>query len=176
MIKPEKVVKTVSQETFYPSVIEPSFGVGRILYAIFEHSYRERTDLEEVRKYFWFPPRLAPVKCCILPLSKNAEFDPVVSQVKVLMKQKGLSVEVDDSSSTIGRRYARCDEVGIPFGVTVDFQSIQDNTVTLRESESMAQVRISVEAVPRVLKHLVSGRIQWEAVTQQYPRFQTESN
>lgn len=144
MISPAKVNTKISQETFYPSVIEPSFGIGRILYALMEHSYNVRADVEDKRAYLDLPAKVAPIKVSLLPLSSNEVFVPYLLELKQMLTRVGLSNDIDDSSQSIGRRYARKDEIGIPFAVTVDFQTIEDRTVTLREVKSMGQVRIHV--------------------------------
>lgn len=176
MVAPVKATKTINQDVFYPSVIEPSFGVGRIIYAILEHAFRERTNVKEVRNYLSLPPIISPVKCCVLPLSKNLEFDPFVAQLRDLVKRKRLSCEVDDSSTTIGKKYARCDEIGIPFAVTIDFQTVSDHTVTLRETLSMTQVRLPLDHAAKVLQKLIYSELTWENVQGTYPAFSTDPN
>lgn len=171
MAAPVDSTKTVTQEVFYPSVIEPSFGIGRIIYSILEHAYRERESLQEVRSFLCLSPSIAPVKCCVLPLSKNEAFDGPVALLKEAIKRKGLSCEVDSSSSTIGKRYARCDEIGIPFAVTIDFQTQSDNTATLRESVNMTQVRLPVADVAKVIRKLIDKELTWENISQRYPVF-----
>ena len=173
MASPIDSKKTVTQEVFYPSVIEPSFGIGRIIYMILEHAYRERENLQEVRSFLCINPCVAPIKCCVLPLSKNEAFEAAVSQLKENIKKKGLSCEVDSSGSTIGKRYARCDEIGIPYAVTVDFQTASDNTVTLREAINMTQVRIPIADVAKTIRKLVDRSINWESVSSRYPVFTT---
>lgn len=176
MIAPVDSKKTINQEVFYPSVIEPSFGIGRILYSVLEHAYRERENLQEARNFLCLSPTVAPIKCCVLPLSKNDLFDSSVAQLKESIKRKGLSCEVDSSSSTIGKRYARCDEVGIPFAVTVDFQTTSDNTVTLREAIGMTQVRMPLPDVAKIIRKLVNKTITWENITGRYPTFSANNN
>ena len=171
MIAPVNSKKTITQEVFYPSVIEPSFGIGRIIYSVLEHAYRERENMQEARSFLNLKPVVAPTKCCLLPLSKNDVFDAPVNSLKEQIKKKGLSCEVDASSSTIGKRYARCDEVGIPFAVTVDFQTTSDGTVTLREAAGMSQVRIPMADVAKVLRKLISGNLDWQTVASRYPSF-----
>lgn len=176
MLNPSNNKKTITQEVFYPSVIEPSFGIGRILYSLLEHAYRERENLQESRSFLNLSPLVAPIKCCVLPLSKNEAFDAPVSQLKESIKKKGLSCEVDSSSSTIGKRYARCDEVGIPFAITVDFQTVSDATVTLREAVGMTQVRLPITEAAKVVNKLVRGDYLWDAVVNRYPAFVANSN
>lgn len=89
-------------------------------------------------------PLVAPYKCVILPISPNKELDGIVSSVKDALNKNQLSHRIDESSISIGKRYARTDELGIPFAITVDFDSVKDNTVTLRDLPSMTQVRLPV--------------------------------
>lgn len=175
MVRFTKETVKVSERTYVPGVIEPSFGVGRILYSVFEHTFRSRgIENQEERCYLALPPRLAPIKCSILPLSANAAFEPHLLSLKRDISNAGLSSKIDSSGVTVGKRYARTDEIGIPFGVTVDFQSLKDNTVTLRERDSMAQIRIPMYDVAEVLRSLVEGHKQWEEVADAYPPFTSQ--
>jgi glycyl-tRNA synthetase len=132
--------RTIFEQKYTPGVIEPSFGIGRILYAVLEHSFSQRTGSEQ-RCVMSFKPAVAPVKVGVYKLmSNNTAFDPIVQQLNEGLLSANISTRVDSSSGSVGRRYARSDELGIPFGVTVDFQSLLDNTVTLRDRDSMAQV------------------------------------
>jgi len=99
-----------------PNVIEPSFGIGRILYSLLEHSYWNRAD-DVNRAVLSLPPTVAP----IVPLSSNAEFKPLVTKVSGKLRALGVASRVDDSNASIGKRYARNDELGTPFGITLDF-------------------------------------------------------
>ena len=105
---------------FVPNVIEPSFGIGRILYSLLEHSYWNRAD-DVNRAVLSLPPTVAPIKCLIVPLSSNAEFKPLVTKVSGKLRALGVASRVDDSNASIGKRYARNDELGTPFGITLDF-------------------------------------------------------
>ncbi|KAL1936166.1 hypothetical protein VTP01DRAFT_300 [Rhizomucor pusillus] len=136
---------------YTPNVIEPSFGIGRILYALLEHSWWVRED-DEARNVLSFPTIVAPFKCCILPLSGNAQFEPFVRKYSRILRQNGVSTRTDDSKASIGRRYARNDELGIPYAITIDFQTVEDNTVTLRERDSTKQIRDTFENILKILK------------------------
>ncbi|KAI6196459.1 Diadenosine tetraphosphate synthetase [Aphelenchoides besseyi] len=163
-------------EEITPSVVEPSFGIGRIMYVVLEHSFRQREG-DEQRNYLELPPLIAPVKCSVLPISAAKNLEPLVQSVREQLTEYGLSFKVDDSVSSIGRRYARTDEIGIPFGVTVDFESEQKpHTVTLRHAPSMEQVRMKIEEVGPVVAKLVSGKSNWTDVTNQFPRFTAAQN
>eukprot|EP00737_Agarophyton_chilense_P000527 gb/GEZJ01000588.1/.p2 GENE.gb/GEZJ01000588.1/~~gb/GEZJ01000588.1/.p2 ORF type:complete len:735 (+),score=108.31 gb/GEZJ01000588.1/:111-2207(+) len=168
--------KSVSGRSFYPSVIEPSFGIGRLLCCLWEHSYYVRegeteADGQAVRAVLGLPACVAAVKCAVLPLSKNAAFDVVVEQVRAALSEGGLLCRVDDSGISIGRRYARADEMGTPFGITVDFQSVEDGTVTLRERDSTRQVRAGVGDAVAAVTDLVRGARAWADVQRSLPAF-----
>ncbi|KAL0090922.1 glycyl-tRNA synthetase [Phycomyces blakesleeanus] len=136
---------------YTPNVIEPSFGIGRILYSLLEHSWWVRGD-DEARNVLSFPSIVAPFKCCLLPLSGNAAFDPFVYKFSRELRKNGISTRTDDSKASIGRRYARNDELGIPYAVTIDFQTVEDGTVTLRYRDSTEQIRDTFENIVKLIK------------------------
>ncbi|KNC46999.1 glycyl-tRNA synthetase [Thecamonas trahens ATCC 50062] len=166
------VTKRVSGESYTPAVIEPSFGIGRILYSVLEHTFYTRPD-DEARAVLGFPIGIAPIKVALLPLSANAAFDPALADIRVLLEKARITFKVDASGAQIGRRYARSDEVGIPLAITVDFQTVDDNTVTLRERDSMTQVRASVADVVAAVGSLVMGLKSWETIRSELPHFST---
>ena len=142
ILQVKRYQKTLHVEEFVPSVIEPSFGIGRIMYCIWEHNFVVR---DAQRTYLSLPPVITPYKCSVLPLSTNDEFKPFIRKLSSLLTNSGISHKVDDSSGSIGRRYARTDEISVPFAITVDFDSLKEpNSVTLRERDSMQQIRINV--------------------------------
>ncbi|XP_054478568.1 glycine--tRNA ligase [Anoplopoma fimbria] len=173
MVSVKRFQKTLHVEEFVPNVIEPSFGIGRIMYSIFEHSFRIRQG-DEQRTYFSFPATVAPYKCSILPLSQNQEFTPFVQQLSEAMTKNGVSYKVDDSSGSIGRRYARSDEIGVAFGITVDFDTVNKtpHTATLRDRDSMRQIRAEVAELPGMVRDLANGTLTWAEVEKKYPVFE----
>ena len=174
MIKVERYSKTVHVEELVPSVVEPSFGIGRIMYAIFEHTFQVREGSEQ-RTYFALPPVVAPYKCSVLPLSRNDEFVPLVKSLSKQLTNSDVAHKVDDSAGSIGRRYARTDQVAVPYGVTIDFDSLKEgSTVTLRERDSMQQVRLPSENVAHVIKDLANGKMTWSEVEAKYPKFEQQ--
>lgn len=174
LISVKKTQKTVHVEEIIPSVIEPSFGIGRILYCILEHNFKMREG-DEQRTYFSLPPSVAPMKCAVLPLSGNAEFQPFVRTLSQELTGVDVSHKVDDSSGSIGKRYARTDELGVPYAITVDFDTIQEpHTVTLRERNGMGQVRIILSDVPQVVRDLSNSKISWPDVEAKYPTFKQQ--
>jgi len=175
ILQVKRYQKTVHVEEIVPSVIEPSFGIGRIMYSIWEHNFLIR-DGDEKRTYLALPAVIAPYKCSVLPLSNNESFAPLIKKLSHLLTSKGVSHKVDDSSAAIGKRYARTDEIAIPYAITIDFDSVasgssSENTVTLRERNSMQQIRINVSAVADLLAELADMKNTWEEVTKDYPSF-----
>ncbi|CAG8579894.1 16838_t:CDS:10, partial [Acaulospora colombiana] len=155
---------------YVPNVIEPSFGIGRILYSLIEHVYWTREG-DEQRGVLSFPPRVAPFKCLLVPLSNNPSFTDLVRNLSVKLRKLNVATKVDDSSNSIGRRYSRNDELGTPFAVTIDFQSVNDGTVTLRERDTTKQIREKVDTILHVLKELLEEETTWDKVIEIYPTF-----
>ena len=131
-----------SGERFIPHVVETSVGADRATYAILCAAYDEEPDKEGVRVVLRFRPHLAPYKVAVLPLSKNEKLVPLAREVWATVRPSLMSTY--DETQAIGRRYRRQDEIGTPLCVTVDFESIEDRQVTIRERDSMAQIRVPI--------------------------------
>jgi glycyl-tRNA synthetase len=148
-------------EDVMPHVIEPSYGIDRILYSILEHSYEEEEVEGEIRRVLHFPPRVAPVQAAVLPLMGRDGLDTIALEIMEEIQNEGLIAQYDDSGA-IGRRYRRQDEIGTPFAITVDYDTKEDKTVTLRDRDSMKQIRCDANKVPGILRDLIRGRISFE--------------
>lgn len=166
----EKEVNVV-EEKFVPYVIEPSFGIGRIIFALLEHSYMVR-DGKEILK---LNVNMAPVKVSLIPLFTKQEFMSYIPQIDKKLKQAGLSCKVDRSGVAIGRKYARNDEIGVPYAITIDHTTFEDNTITLREIVTTEQVRIPINEVAEVLSRLVNNFTVWQEILQKYPKLVAET-
>jgi glycyl-tRNA synthetase len=137
----------VAGRYFIPHVVEPSFGIDRIVYATLEYAYSR----EGKRTRLALPRDVAPIKVMIYPLvTRNGLPDTAMKVYRILL-QEGIVVRYD-SSGSIGRRYARADEIGVPICVTVDYQSMKDNTVTLRDLYSWKQVRAAIPDLANLLR------------------------
>jgi glycyl-tRNA synthetase len=139
-----------SGERFIPYVIEPAAGVDRGMLTFLMDAYAEDEAPDakgklEKRTVLRLDPRLAPVKVAVLPLSRNADLSPKARDVAALLRKRW-NTEFDDASA-IGRRYRRQDEIGTPFCVTVDFDSLEDHAVTVRDRDTMTQDRIGIDAL-----------------------------
>jgi len=138
-----------------PYVIEPSGGVDRATLAFLIDAYAEEPDKDEIRVVLHLHPDLAPVKIAVLPLSRNEKLRPLAQEVYSRIR-RCWATQYDDAQS-IGRRYRRQDEIGTPFCVTIDFQSLEDNQVTIRERDSMRQIRVPLSVLEETLQAKLSG-------------------
>jgi len=147
---------TESGEHITPHVVEPSFGIGRIVYTVLTHAYdRDLVDGEE-RAFLDLPPEVAPTTVGVFPLMDKDGLGERAREVEADLRQAGFAVAYDDSGN-IGRRYRRQDEVGTPYCVTVDYESLEDDTVTVRERDSTEQARVDIEELPVTLTALRTG-------------------
>jgi glycyl-tRNA synthetase len=144
-----------SGERYVPYVIEPSAGVDRSLLAFLIDAYDEDVADGEKRVVLHLHRELAPIKVAVLPLSRNEKLAPLAREVYAELRRHFVT-QYDDAQS-IGRRYRRQDEVGTPFCVTVDFKSLEDNQITIRERDSLAQIRLPIKESVRTLQAKLSG-------------------
>ena len=132
-----------TNERFIPYVIEPAAGATRTTFAFLIDAYQEEEVRGEQRTVLKLDPRLSPVKVAVLPLSKKEDLVSVTDRVASLLRSRWM-IEVDVTQS-IGRRYRRQDEIGTPYAVTVDFDTLDDDQVTVRDRDTMQQDRIPIE-------------------------------
>ena len=144
-----------SKEHIIPYVIEPSAGVDRSVLAFLADAYDEEQDKDEVRVVLRLHPALAPIKVAILPLSRNEKLLPLSKEIYTDLRRYWM-VQYDNAQS-IGRRYRRQDEIGTPLCVTIDFDSLEDNAVTIRERDSMRQIRVPVKELKSTLDANLNG-------------------
>eukprot|EP00271_Cylindrocystis_brebissonii_P010383 TRINITY_DN26558_c0_g1_i1.p1 TRINITY_DN26558_c0_g1~~TRINITY_DN26558_c0_g1_i1.p1 ORF type:complete len:717 (+),score=144.98 TRINITY_DN26558_c0_g1_i1:155-2305(+) len=169
MVAIAKEKKKLAGRNITPSVIEPSFGIGRIIYCLYEHSFYVREGEDEQKTVFRFTPLVAPIKCTVFPLVSEPRLDALAAEISSALTRAGLANKVDTTGTTIGKRYARTDELGAPYAITVDFPSVDgDGTVTLRERDSTLQVRIPSAEVASVVRSLAEGHTTWEQVKGQF--------
>jgi len=128
---------------FFPHVIEPALGVDRTLLAMLLSAYTEEQVGDDVRVVMKFKQHMAPYQIAVLPLSKKDELSALAMPIfETLAKQ--FRVDYDETQS-IGKRYRRQDEIGTPYCVTVDFDSLEDKAVTVRDRDTMEQVRVKID-------------------------------
>ncbi|XP_010100026.2 glycine--tRNA ligase, mitochondrial 1 [Morus notabilis] len=173
MVTISKEKKKEHQRVFTPSVIEPSFGIGRIIYCLYEHSYYMRPSKagDEQLNVFRFPPLVAPIKCTVFPLVQNQQYENVAKDISKSLTAAGISHKIDITGTSIGKRYARTDELGVPFAITVD----STTSVTIRERDSKDQIRVDVEEAAAIVKEVTEGRRTWEDVWSSFPHHSSVS-
>jgi glycyl-tRNA synthetase len=135
---------------FIPHVVEPSFGAERLVYATLEYAYTRIKDRDVLK----IPPSIAPIQAIVLPLVNKNGLQEKAIEVYSMIEKSGLDVEYDDSGS-IGRRYARADEAGIPLAITIDYQTLKDGTVTIRDRDTWKQIRVPISQLEEVIKNFL---------------------
>jgi len=152
--------KTVERgRRFIPHVVEPSFGSDRLLYAAFEYAYHIKDDRVILR----FPRDVAPVQVGVYPLVSKDGLPEKALELYRMLLDEGYLADYDEAGS-IGRRYARADEIGIPLGITVDYDTLKDNAVTIRDRDSWKQVRSQIEVLPNLLHKYFRWKINFESL------------
>jgi glycyl-tRNA synthetase len=149
-----------TNEHIVPYVIEPALGVDRTFLVMLYDAYREQevptaAGKTETRVLLQLHPAIAPIKVAILPLSRNEKLAPLAKEVHAMLRPHFMT-QFDDAQS-IGRRYRRQDEIGTPLCVTIDFESLEDNALTIRERDSMVQTRVRIEELIGVLQEKLRG-------------------
>ena len=150
-----KRVEKVTGDRVIPHVIEPSHGLDRIFYSVLEHAYTY--DEKEDYVVLKLAPAVAPIKVGVFPLMEKDGLDTVAKQIYESIHSSRVEAYYD-GLGTIGRRYARMDEVGTPWCITVDYDSLQDNTVTIRDRDTTEQKRIKIADAPRIVDELLAGK------------------
>ena len=150
--------KTVDRgRRFIPYVIEPTFGIDRLFYVTFEYAYRVKED----RALLSFPRDIAPIQVGVYPLVSKDKLPDKALEVHRMLIDEGFIVEYDEAGS-IGRRYARADEIGVHLGITVDYDTLKDDTVTIRDRDSWKQVRSKTKDLVELLHCYFRGKISFE--------------
>ncbi len=199
MYEIQQVTETIHGENIVPHVIEPSFGIDRIIYAVLEHAFREEEvqgedevhgedvvkgedevqgkdkvkvedevqskdkvkSEDEGRIVLGLKSEVAPVQAAVLPLLTREELIGPAREMESALKKKGVMAAYDDSG-TIGRRYRRNDEIGTPYSITVDYDTLEDGTVTIRDRDSMKQVRSPIDTIADTIHDLIYGYTRFE--------------
>ncbi len=148
-------------EKFIPHVFEISAGIDRTFYVSLDHAFRKEKRGPEERNYLKLPVALAPYLVAVFPLVSKDGLAEKARSVFDLLEEHSFECLFDEKGS-IGKRYARIDEIGVPYAITVDYDTKKDDTVTLRERDSMEQVRIKIEELPEKLWTLSIGKTQFD--------------
>jgi glycyl-tRNA synthetase len=165
LISFETIEEEVRGEEIVPHVIEPSFGIDRIIYGVLDHAYYEDTVDGEARAVLRFKAAVAPVEVAVLPLMDREELLAPANKILQELRGKGFRVDYDTSGS-IGRRYRRNDEIGTPYDVTIDYETVEQGTVTIRDRDSLRQVRVKASELAEKLQGLLSNALAFEEAGQ----------
>jgi len=150
--------KTVVRgKRFVPHVVEPSFGCDRLFYVALEYAYGIKDD----RVVLSFPRDIAPVQVGVYPLMSKDSLDTKAKELQKMLSCEGFMTEYDETGS-IGRRYARADEAGIQLGITIDYDTLEDDTITIRDRDSWQQVRTKIKDVPKLLHQYFEYKINFQ--------------
>ncbi|MFB6246425.1 MAG: glycine--tRNA ligase [Candidatus Pacearchaeota archaeon] len=157
-VSSERMKVSHESKKFIPHVLELSFGIDRNIWALLDVFHGQGKE----GTMFKFPDKFSPYKAAVLPLvKKREEFVEISIKIHSHLKQEGFSVYYDETSS-IGKRYARQDEIGTPYCITVDDQTLEDGSVTLRDRDSLEQKRVSKENLDETLDKLVKDKLSFE--------------
>lgn len=119
-----------------------------------------------------FKPTIAPIKVLVVPLQKDIRFAGLLQELGRRLDDEAISFKVDQSGVSIGKRYSRNDELGIPLGLTIDYQSLEDNTFTLRDRDTTKQVRANLYQILDAISKMVKGKESWADVQKRLPAFE----
>ncbi|RLF58001.1 MAG: glycine--tRNA ligase [Thermoplasmata archaeon] len=152
-----KIVETKEKqigEKFVPHVIEPSYGIDRILYCILEQNYTEVKKKDEECRLLKLKPQIAPIKVGVFPLVSDERLVKIAKIVDKDLRNAGIATYYDEGG-TIGRRYARMDEIGTPFCITIDHDTLNDKSATIRDRDTTKQERTKIEGIVKLLKEKI---------------------
>ena len=146
-VKRDQRTETITGEWYIPHVVEPAFGIDRIIWHILDHAYDETEKDGEQYTVMRLSEQVAPVDYCVFPLFEKDGMGELAQSIHKTLCSKPDLVSMYDSSGSIGRRYARADEIGVPKCITVDHQSLEDKTVTIRDRDSGNQHRVHIDSL-----------------------------
>jgi glycyl-tRNA synthetase len=150
MITITKINKMITTEKYYPHVIEPSFGIDRLMISIFDHCIKIR-ESDERRVILSLPDVLVPYNVAVFQLHNKPDMMELAKQIKTMLLNNKISCYIDNSRTSIGKRYVRADEIGVKYAITVDPGSLKDSCVTVRNRDTMSQIRVAIDELLTVL-------------------------
>jgi len=146
-VKPNQKTIKETGEWYIPHVIEPAFGIDRIIWHVIDHAYHEIEKNDETYTVMRLQPSIAPVDYAVFPLFEKEGMDELAWKLHQQLCQTSGLVSMYDGSGSIGRRYARADEIGVPVCITIDHQSLEDGTVTVRDRDTREQQRVPMDSL-----------------------------
>jgi len=153
----EKINEEKKLIKFYPYVVEPSFGLERIFLCVLDKALTQKNN----RLILKLPYKIVPYQTVVAPLVKKDNLPEFAYKVYELLKKENIDAYYDDSEY-IGKVYAKADEIGVPFCITIDYQSLQDNSVTIRNRDDWSQIRVSLNNLVNILRKLLNKEVKFE--------------
>ena len=150
-VKTERRCETINGEWFTPHVVEPAFGIDRIIWHILDHAWNETEKKGEPYSLLKLSPSIAPLDVAVMPLFEKDGMEIIAGELHSSLCNTSGILSSYDASGSIGRRYARADEVGIPWAITIDHQSLEDKTATVRNRDTQQQIRVKVDEIPNLI-------------------------
>jgi glycyl-tRNA synthetase len=158
----EKLSITVNKQPVVPNVLEIAFGIERPLFCLIDNSFQPESEARDT-DWLRFPPEVAPIQVAVFPLMNKDELLGPSREIFDAIIESGFVAQFDLGGS-IGKRYRRQDEVGTPFCITIDYTTLENGTVTIRDRDSMEQVRIHKDELVTILKKIVRGAIRFDSL------------
>ena len=153
MVEEKRIQNTEHGEWFLPHVVEPAFGIDRILWHILDHAYEETEKGGEKYTILHLENSVAPIDVAVLPLMEKDGLDSLAEDLHKSICSEANLVSYYDGSGSIGRRYARADEIGVPWAVTIDHESMQNTTATIRRRDDGKQIRVAINDIPKLVSN-----------------------
>ena len=155
-------------ESFVPHVVEPSFGLGRILTVLLEHNFCTREA--DGRRFFTFPVSVSPYKAAVMTIVKSGELDPIAERICSDLASVGVDFKSDCSGKVVGKKYSLMDEIGVNYSIVLDYDTIRHSppSVTIRDRDTLNQIRVQVDDVARLIKRFVDGEVTFDEATKKY--------
>lgn len=158
----EKMSVSVNKQPVVPNVLEIAFGIERPLFCLIDNSFQPESEARDT-DWLRFPPEVAPIQVAVFPLMGKDELMGPAREIFDEVMEAGFIVQFDVGGS-IGRRYRRQDEIGTPFCITIDYTTLEDGTVTIRDRDSMEQIRVHKDELVSVLRKLIRGLISFSSL------------
>jgi glycyl-tRNA synthetase len=156
MVEVIRVQETIRGEWFLPHVVEPAFGLDRIIWHLLDHGYEMTSKEGEEYLILHLSESVAPYEVVVLPLFEKDGMGEIAKELQIKLLEINRIGVYYDGSRSIGRRYARADEIGVPWAVTIDYESLEDGSVTVRRRDDQSQIRVSTDDL---VQHLQNGSV-----------------
>ena len=158
------------EKVVLPEVIEPSFGIDRLIQAVLEHNFKQRQS-NKTRGFFTFPNRISPYKVGVVLAYQNEIYSGLTENILSKLRAAEIDFRWIDNQSVMSKKYIEMDELGVPYVLTIDKRSLEDQTVTIRNRDTLEQVRVEIEDISKIINSLVLGDVSFDDLIEKYGLF-----